>query len=180
MGADRPAEDEALVVVGWLGAPHGLDGTLRLLPETDFPERLRPGRAVVLVAADGRRRLATRLRAARPAGPRRWLVAVEGLPDRTAAQAYAGGRLCVERASLPPLPAGRFYHHEVVGLAVLDAGGRRVGEVVRVLPNPAHDVYVVRRPDGREALVPAVRAAVAAIDVAAGVLRLQDLPGLLD
>jgi 16S rRNA processing protein RimM len=171
-----------LIVVARLGGVHGLHGEWRCFPETDFPERLRPGRPVAVRAADGvRAPLWTALRAVRAGGPGgALLVCVRGIGDPEAARPFAGGTLAVDPAGLPPLPPGRYYHHQLVGLAVVAADGRAVGTVRRVLQTGANDVFAVRRPDGREVLVPAIRDAVAAIDLAAGTMRLTDLPGLLD
>ena len=177
--AEAPGPGEP-IVLGWLGAVHGLRGAFRFLPETDFPERLRAGRAVSLVPAGGGPTLATRIARAQPMGGRLWLLSVDGVDSPAAARPFVGGSVCVAAADLPPLPPGQFYHHQLVGLSVLDAGGATVGRVTEVQTAPANDIYVVRRPDGRRVLVPAVRAAVAAIDVASGVMRLADLPGLLD
>ncbi len=174
------AEADPGIVIGWLGAAHGLQGALRFIPETDFPERLKPGRPVRLQPPDGGPALATRIARVQPLRGRVWVLAVDGVETPEAARRFVGGMVSVSRADLPPLPPGRFYHHELVGLEVRDASDAPVGRLVEVVAAPAHDVYVVRRSDGRPVLVPAVHAAVAAIDVQAGVLRLKDLPGLLD
>ncbi len=177
--AEAPGPDER-IVLGWLGAVHGLRGAFRFFPETDFPERLRAGRAVSLVPAAGGPALATRIERAQPMGARLWLLSVRGVDSPAVAQPFVGGSVCVAAADLPPLPPGQFYHHQLVGLTVLDASGATVGRLAEVQAAPANDIYVVRRPDGRQVLVPAVRVAVAAIDLASGVVRLADLPGLLD
>lgn len=169
-----------LVVVGWLGAAHGLDGQVRFLPETDFPERLRAGRPIVLIPRSGTPRLTTEIGQVRQSGGRMWVLAVPALRSRGDVQPFVGGSVCVRKEDLPPLPNGQYYHHQIVGLQVEDALGRLVGRVVAVEAAPANDVYVVTREDGHQVLVPAVRAAVAEIDVGAGIVRLRDLPGLLD
>lgn len=176
-GADDAGGE--LVVVGRIGAPHGLRGALRLVPETDFPERLVAGRRVALVGEGGAAHWSV-LRGVRQGGGRGWLITLEGVTTREAAQAFAGGTLRVAAADLPPLPPGRFYHHELVGLEVVAADGRRVGRVREVRATGANDVYVVERDGGGEAWVPAIRDAVAEIDVAAGRMVLRDLPGMLE
>ena len=100
--------------------------------------------------------------------------------DREQALVFSGGLVVVRTRDLPPLPPGEYYHHQLTGLAVRSADGALVGRVERILQTGANDVFVVRRPDGREVLVPLVRAAVATIDPDAGEVRLVDLPGLLE
>ena len=171
-------EDAQWVVVAGLGAPHGLRGEVRLFPETDFPERLEVGREVAIWTRSGAPR-PSRLRAVRVAG-RQWLARLQGIDSRASAIEVAGGTLRVPARSLPPLAPGQFYHHELVGRTVLRPDGRPLGRLSRVERTGANDVYVVERPDGGPVFVPAIRSAVEEIVPGDGVVRLRDLPGLLD
>lgn len=178
--ADAPRTgDSVRIVIGRIGAPHGLRGEMRLFPETDFPERLRRGRRVLLCPVTGAV-AATRIEAVRAMGERALLLSVLGVTTPDAARVYADGTLCVAAEDLPPLPEGQYYHHQLVGLMVVAADGQNIGRLDEVLVTGANDVYVVVRPDGRSILVPAIRDAVAAIDLRAGILRLGNLPGLLE
>lgn len=166
-----------MIVVATLGAPHGVRGELRLRPETDYPERLRVGRAVSVCAAsddEGTRALASEITGIRKGSGGHFLVRLRGIETRDAASAYVGGTLRVAVKDLPPLAPGQYYHHELVGLRVVDAAHVVVGVVEEVLRTPAHDVFVVRGESG-ERLVPATRQSVAVIDLAAGEMRLSDL-----
>jgi len=169
-----------LVAVGRIGAPHGLRGEFRLLLETDFPERLQCGRPVVLQPREGAQSLPTEVAGVRPAPGRRdgVLLTVAALASREAVRPFVGGWVCVPQRSLPALPAGQYYHHQLVGLEVTDAAGGVVGHVAAIARSPAHDLFVVQRPDGRTVLVPAAKVAVAAIDLGARRLQLRPLPGL--
>ena len=55
-----------------------------------------------------------------------------------------------------------------MGLTVYDEEGHELGTVENVLKTGSNDVYVVRAEDGREILIPALRAVVLAIDVPGG------------
>jgi len=177
VSAAPPAPE--LIVIGRLGAPHGLEGEWRFFPETDFPERLRPGRRVALCPERGAP-LWTSIRGVRPHRGRVLLLAAEQIGTPEAARAYCGGTVAVARGDLPPLPPGRYYHHQLVGLVVLRADGRVLGRLAEVLMTGANDVWTVARPEGGTALIPAIRGAVEAVDLAAGVVRLRELPGLLE
>ncbi|EKP93698.1 16S rRNA processing protein RimM [Thermaerobacter subterraneus DSM 13965] len=146
---------------------------------SDDPRRLQPGLEVLVAPPDGGPLRADRVEWARPHG-RFWRVKLAGCPDRTAAEALRGGRLQVPEDQVPPLPPGRYYVFQLVGLDVVDSGGRKVGQVRDVLRYPANDVIVVEGDGGREFLIPAIRQAVEAVDLERGRLVLGDLPGLLD
>ena len=103
------------------------------------------------------------------------------VPDRTAAETLRNSLLAVEvTPEERPEDPEEFYDHQLVGLAVHPVDGARVGVVAEVLHSGAQDVLVVRRDDGREAMVPFVAALVPEVDLAAGRILVADRPGLLD
>lgn len=171
------------VVVARIGKPHGIRGELTLELRTDEPERRFAVGERLLVRAP---RAASGLPSTLTVRTARWhqdrlLVGFEEVADRNAAETV---RNCVLAVAVAPQdrPADpeEFYDHQLVGLAVHPDDGERVGEVVDVLHSGAQDVLVVRRDDGREAMVPFVSALVPAVDLDAGRLIVADRPGLLD
>ena len=90
-------------------------------------------------------------------------------------------RMVVDTGELGPLDdPDEFHDHQLVGLLAQAPDGSAIGRVTRVDHGPAHDLLVLALPDGREALVPFVKAMVPEVDLAAGhvVLTLPD--GLLE
>ena len=146
--------------VAWVRRAHGVGGELALELLGGAADRLRPGLAVQ--TALGERRLGS----VRPvaAGV---LARLDGVDSREAAQRLVGTYLEVDRAAARPLPAGEYFHFQLVGLAVVDEDGQPLGELSDVEPYPHHDVYVLRTPTG-EARVPAVRDVVRAVDLDQG------------
>jgi 16S rRNA processing protein RimM len=174
---DQSDQRGDLVTVGLIATAHGIRGELVVDALTDDPGRFEPG-AVLLLEAPGRAAVRRRVLGARPHG-HRLLVLLEGVPDRTAAEALRGGRLCVREADLPQLPAGRVWVHELPGMAVLDEAGDELGAVDRVLETGGDRlVLVVRGPRG-EALVPFVEPIVRAVDRAARRITIRPIEGLL-
>jgi 16S rRNA processing protein RimM len=55
-------------------------------------------------------------------------------------EAPRGAELAVARAELPPPGEGEYYEFQLVGLAVEEEGGSRLGRVVAVQPGIANDV----------------------------------------
>jgi 16S rRNA processing protein RimM len=100
----------------------------------------------------------------REAGGRVPVIALEGVSDRGAAEALAGRYLEVESE---PLPEGRWYWHQLVGLEVADEQGRPMGSVVEVFRAGENEVYRIEGPQG-ELLLPALRDVVRAIDLERG------------
>lgn len=139
-----PAGPE-LVVLGVLGAPHGLRGELRVRFHNPDSELLQQGLSVVL-RGEGRLDEA-QLRSLRRE-PKGWVVRLSGCDDRTRAEALAGAELCVLRSLLPVPDDDEFYLCDLVGLEVKDASGERVGRVENVIGYPASEVACVRTSRG--------------------------------
>jgi 16S rRNA processing protein RimM len=158
------------VVVGRIGAPVGLDGSVRVWSYTDPPQALLDYGD--LTAGMAGRDLTLVLRGGAVRG--RSLVArFEGVDDRTAAGRLTGAELSVARARLPSLPPGEYYWADLEGLAVTTLEGAALGTVVALLETGANDVLVVR--DGaRERLIPYLRdTVVRAVDPQAGTLTVD-------
>ena len=60
-----------------------------------------------------------------------------------------------------------FYDHQLVGLAAYDLDGARARRGDRPRARRAQDLLTIRTPDGRDALVPFVKALVPEVDLAA-------------
>jgi 16S rRNA processing protein RimM len=102
----------------------------------------------------------------------RGLVAqLEGCDDRDSAHALVGQQIAVAASELPPLPEGEYYWHQLVGLEVIAADGRRLGRIESMMETGANDVMVVQ--GERERLIPYVPDVVRAIDLDAGTMQVD-------
>jgi 16S rRNA processing protein RimM len=155
------------VRVGQVTGPFGLAGAVKVYPLTDFEDRFAPGAELFL---DGR---AHRVEWWKPGHPTVTLKLV-GIDNRTLAELHRGRYLEVPADAVRPLAEGSYYHHQLIGLAVVTGSGRTVGELTAVLERPANDVWVVAADDGAEHLLPATRDAVIAVDLEAGRVTVQD------
>ncbi len=166
------------VIVARIARAHGIHGALLLVGETDRPEALfQAGRRLLIVGDVPDAPPSIRLEAARPHG-KRWLVTVEGVPDRTAAERLRGLDLAVPRSELPELDEGDYLLGDLVGLALVE-GGRRLGKVTDVYELPAGPMLAVDV-DGRERLVPFDAGFVASVDFEAGEIHVELPQGLLE
>jgi 16S rRNA processing protein RimM len=141
-------------------------------PLTDFPDRLERLTDVVLRSVDGD--CAAKVEGVWPRG-RVYLFKFAGVGSPEAAARLKGAYLTVAMADAVPLPPGRYYVHEIVGLRVEDTEGAELGVVEQVLHTGANDVWVVRRPDGGQLLVPALKAVVQDVDRKAQVMTVRPL-----
>ncbi|MDE0232746.1 MAG: ribosome maturation factor RimM [bacterium] len=171
-GLSRSSSSTDRVVVGRVGRPHGLDGTVYVWPDTDDPRRFESGARVL---ASGRGALeveGTRVHL------ERLLVKFAEVSDRAAAERLRGADLYVEERQRRPLGPEEFWPDELEGLEVRSPTGRTVGRVRRVESSDAQSRLVIETESGlRE--VPFVDELVPTVDLVQGYLTLADLPGLL-
>jgi 16S rRNA processing protein RimM len=178
-----------LLIVGEIVRPHGIHGEVVVNLRTDEPtERFAPGSVLVTDPGSApapppgawRPPASLRVEVARP-HLGRMIVTFEGIHDRALAEALRQVLLCVDSDEVPPPDdPDEFHDHQLVGLAAIDLAGEPLGEVLRVQHGPGADLLVLRRPDGRDALVPFVRAIVPTVDLAAGRVVLTPPDGLFD
>ncbi|MBO3087566.1 ribosome maturation factor RimM [Cellulomonas dongxiuzhuiae] len=165
-----------LLTVARIGRPHGLRGEVALDVRTDAPqERLVVGARFATEPAAAGPLVVTHVRDAQG----RWYATFAQASDRAGAEALRGVALVVESDDEPSDDDG-WYPHELVGLrAEHAADGRLLGEIVGLEHLPAHDVLVLREPDGARTLVPFVEAIVPVVDVAGSRVVLDPPGGLL-
>jgi 16S rRNA processing protein RimM len=133
------------VVIGVVGAPHGVGGTLRVSATSDG-RHLREG-VEPLLNGERRRILHARQTA------KGFLVDLEGIESREDAQALRHADVLLDRCELDELGKDEFYVGDLIGLTALDVNGDEVGYITDAFPTPAHEILVIER--GRqEFLVP--------------------------
>ncbi|MEH3148127.1 MAG: ribosome maturation factor RimM [Methylobacterium frigidaeris] len=152
-----------LVLLGEFGRAHGLAGEVRLKSYTGDPEAI--GGYGVLTGADGR---AVEIQSLRPAaGAADILIArVKGVSGRTGAESLNRLALYAPRERLgAPEDEDEFLTADLVGLAVHDRDGTRIG-TVRAAPNyGGGDLLDIVSTSGASALLPFTRAFVPEVDI---------------
>ena len=164
-----------LVPIAEVMRAHGLGGELRLRlynPESDLIERIE---SVDLALPDGTSRIVA-LRSVRE-GPGAMLAQLEGVDDRTAAEALRGAVLRVPREALGEAEPGEYFVCDLEQCRVL-LGGAPLGSVERVAHYPTCDALVVARPDGSHLEVPMHEDYVAEVRLGERTVELRTIDGL--
>jgi 16S rRNA processing protein RimM len=139
------------VVVGRVGRPHGLAGAFVVDDASEEPQRFAVGTTLVV---DGEPAV---VEEQKRAGGRLVIRLDRAVPR--------GARLELSRDALPP-PEGEdeYYVFQLVGMSVVEDGGRALGRVQEVVAAPANDVLEL---DSGAAL-PMVEDCVLKVDLDAG------------
>ncbi len=159
------------MVVGQITGSWGLNGHVKVQPQSDFSERFSEGSELHL---DGKRES---IEASRPYRGG-YVIRLSGLTDRTKADSMQGSLLTVREDEIPTLPEDTFYHFQLIDMQVFSDEGESLGAIVEILDTSANDVYVVRGDEGPDLLIPAIRETVLDVDVGAGRMTVHLVPGL--
>lgn len=182
--AYRVRNQEVIVPEGYLAVAHivgvhGLRGEVKLELYTDFPDRFEPGAKLFL----GQELTRVKLVTVRP-HKNHLLVRIEGVVDRTGADALRDRWLFIAEKDASELDEGVYWIHDILGLKVVDESGTLLGEIVDVLATGANDVYVVRPLAGRnkdqEILVPAIADVILEVKLAEGEVLVRLPDGLIE
>jgi 16S rRNA processing protein RimM len=164
-----------LILVGRVARAHGNRGQVIVNPDTDFPDARFAVGATLLVggAAEPRTIASARFHQGRP------VIALEGIDTIDQAEALTGAELKVPAGSLPALPEGTYYRHDLVGCVVQDTEGRLIGEVAAVEGPLELSRLVINAPHG-EVLIPLVADICVAVDPKAKRIRVAAPEGLIE
>ena len=160
------------VVIGFVAAPHGTRGTVRVRP-AGSGRHLREGVEPVIA---GKR---MRISHARQT-PKGFLLDLEGVGDRPQATALRGEELRLDRRELDAPEEGEFYVGDLIGLTAKNDGGEVVGVVEETFETPAHEILVIRNkeePALPEWYVPFTAEHVPELDLAAGLVVVRPPEG---
>ncbi|MCI5072264.1 ribosome maturation factor RimM [bacterium] len=74
----------------------------------------------------------------------RWLVAVEGVDDRSKAQALVNQTIFYPREDLPEIMDDEVYVHDLIGLQAVDQDKNVLGVVEGVIESKAHEILNIK------------------------------------
>ena len=149
-------QSEDKIIVGKLGKVRGLDGTIKIIPLTDFDGRFDSLTEIFvddkIMKIDGVKNIGGEI-----------FVKFHGVDNRETAKTFTNRFLKVERKNAAPLEDGEFYTFDIIGCEVFD-GEKFFGKVKNVFKTGSNDVFQVQG-EG-EILIPALKSVVQKIDVA--------------
>lgn len=161
------------ITVGRINSTWGLKGYVKVTALTSNDTRLIRGARLIVA---GRRREI--LDVITPQGYP--IIQFAGFNDRSAAETLRGELIQIEDDELPELPHGEYYVDDLCGLSVLTTDGVTIGILKEVLTTGANDVYLIKRPNKKDTLIPAIADVISAVDLETGQMTINPLPGMLE
>lgn len=171
--------EERRLNVGKVANTHGIRGELKVWPQTDFPDvRFRSGSRLLLVPPEAGEPLEVVVQSSREHS-NVFIVKLKGFDNINEVEKFKGWELKVEGADRVELEEGEYYVRDIVGCAVVTDEGEELGTITDILSPGANDVWVVKRPKGKDLLLPVIDDVVLDVDVAARLVKVHLMEGLL-
>ena len=162
--ATSERSDSKKILVGRIGAAHGLRGQVRINSFTDNPLSI-ADYSPLLTNRDDLTLTITKSRLAKNVV----VAKLAGIDERTSAEALNGVELFTRRAKLPHTDNEQdFLHVDLIGLEARLDTGEVLGKVVTIANFGAGDLLEIRKPAGETLLFPFTRAVVPEINLKEG------------
>ncbi len=166
---------ETYLRVGVITSPHGVRGEVKVFPTTDDPGRFKTLKTVLLDT--GKERIPLTIEGVK-FFKNMVILKFKEYSNINEIECYRQKDLLITRDQAVSLGPDEYFITDLIGLAVADEEGRKVGTLKDVLETGANDVYVIETPEGGELLLPAIEDCIRGVDLAAGTMTVHVLEGL--
>ncbi len=124
------------IEIGTIVSAQGLDGELRVYPNSDFPERfLLPGQRWMAAPGQTEPQSVELLGGRLIPGKGLYVIELAGIETRDQAESLRDYRLLVPDSDRPPLEEDEFLVRDLIDLnVILQATGECIGQVINVIP----------------------------------------------
>lgn len=163
--------------VGKIVNTHALQGEVKVISNSDFKaERFKKGSELYI---DFNGEHIKVIVAAHRTHKNMDLLKFENWHSINDVEKYKGCDLLVSDEYLVELDEGEFYYFEVIGCVVKSTTGEIIGEVREILETGANDVWIVKRPGKKDALIPYIDDVVKEINIEDQEIIIEIIEGLL-
>jgi 16S rRNA processing protein RimM len=168
-------DNQPFLVVAEILKPFGFRGEVKLKVITDYPERLLKHKTVY-IGPDARAFQVERSRS----HASYILMKFVGYDTDMSVAKLRGQLVQIPADQAAKLKKGQYYHHQIIGLNVVTTEGAPVGTLTEILETGANDIYLVKTPENKEILLPAIKSVIKNIDLDAKTITVDLIPGLAD
>ncbi len=146
-----------MLEIGKIVNTHGLKGEMRFTPWCDGIGFLKNVKNVIVGDA------VFTLESVKP-HKNVFIIKLKGVNHINDTESFINKIVFARREDLPKLPENTYFIKDLIGLNVYN-GEDLVGEISDVFSTPANDVYVIKRAEGKDILIPAIKQIVKNISI---------------
>lgn len=152
------------IIIGKIGAAHGVRGDMKVYPLTDFPDRFNTikkafidDKEIDIISTRYQNNFV--------------VMKVKGVNSREEVARYTNKLLKINRSDVPPLNEGEYYSFDIIGLKVINQDDVVLGEIIEILKTGSNDVYITKTPEGKQLLIPALKKVITEINIEEGFMK---------
>ncbi len=108
------------------------------------------------------------------------ILKIQGVDDRTSAEACKGIEVFMNDEDLEELPEGTYYVKDILGYSVEDRNRGPIGILKDVRDNGAQNLFIIEKNNGGELLVPAVEEFFTGVDLVRKVILVDLIEGMYE
>ena len=173
-------EKDKWMFIGEIVAPQGLKGDVRIKPSSDFPERFtKPGKRWIQKDNE----LPTEIKLVKGnliPGKSIYVLSIEGVSNRIAAEKIIGWKLVIPVESRPNLSDDEYHYFDLIGLEARKGPQKTLIGYVTDLIKGGNDLLEIELVEGKKVLVPFVKEIVPKIEIKEKWLLVNPPPGLFE
>ncbi len=173
-------EKDKWISIGEIVAPQGLRGDIRIKPSSDFPERFtKPGKRWIQKNNELPTEINLRKGTLIP-GKSIYVLSIEGVSNRSSAEAIIGWKLVIPVDSRPKLSNDEYHYFDLIGLEARKGPEKTLIGYVTDLIKGGNDLLEIELVEGKKVLVPFVKEIIPEIEIKEKWLLINPPPGLLE
>lgn len=163
--------------IGVVVTTHALKGELKVFPTTDDPRRFDDLKKCFIQTREG-------IQCLEPERVRYFkqfvIIKFKGYDNINDVLTFVKRDLLIDREDAIELDEGEYFICDLVGNTVVTDTGHRLGILEDVITSAANNVYIVKKDDGGELLIPVITDCIVGHDVDKKITTVHLLDGLLD
>ncbi len=168
----RDGED-LQIAAGRLTGSHGVRGEIKALPF--FPDALAGLVGHTLLIKSDKDSSVTRKKIVSIRGGVKPIVKLEGIDSPEEAKLLCPAVALAPLKLMPPLPEGKYYYEQIVGLPVVNLQGELLGHLAGFFSAGEKDVWQIKTPDGGELLLPCIPETLIKVDLDKGEITMEPM-----
>lgn len=166
---------EEYLIVGSISTPHGVHGEVKVFPLTDDVTRFKKLKEVFLDT--GKERKTLHIKGVKYSGAF-VVLKFEEFTSRNDVEGLRGKNLLVDREHAVKCKKNEYFITDLIGITVYRDDDTVLGELTDVIQTGANDVYVVKKEDQSEILLPAIKECILNVDIENRAMKVFVMPGL--
>lgn len=166
-----------MILIGRIVGPHGIKGTIKVKPFTDFLERFEVNNIVKIKFENS---LFEFLIEESFLHKNFVCLKLKGIDDINEALKFRNCDIVIYEDELKKLDKDEYYIHDLIGLKVIGSDEKEIGVIRDVISLVSNDVYEIELSNKRKVLYPAVKDFIDEINIEKKFIRIKNYEGFFD